>query len=177
MTTSATGTQPASFTNKNRVTGIASTAAGFDTNGIVNSLMAIERRPYDDLDYKRQSEQLRLQAYQAVNTALLAFRSSVSGLSSRSLWNAKMTSSTNEKSIVATANEYAVKGAYSFKVAQVAAATEYASRAVLDAKAPLAPPKKVPDPENEGEMMDGPPEKIGEIHLASAKTRVDAFSP
>ncbi len=170
MTTSATSSSSSLFSGKARVTGLGSNGK-FDTQSIVEQLMSIERQPYDKLDVKRQTEQLRLQAYQAVNTYLLNFRNSVSTLSSRTLWNAKNTTSTNEKSLTATANQYAVKGSYSFKVAQLATATQYMSKGVADSKAALSPAKKTIDAN--GNEVAAAAEKLGSITLASAKTRVD----
>ena len=142
-----------------KVTGLAS---GFDTTSIVEQLMSLERVPYEKLDVKKQTEQLKLQAYQAVNTYLMKFRNSISSLSSSKLWNSKATVSTNEKSLTASANEYAVKGSYSFKVAQLATATQYMSKGFSSSKTPIVSQK-------EGEK----PYKVGSVNLASAKTRVD----
>ena len=73
MTTSAT---------RPRVSGLAS---GFDTQGIIDSFMAVEKIPYQKLDVKKQTEQVRLQAYQAVNSMFLKFRTAVNSMASRSL--------------------------------------------------------------------------------------------
>ena len=138
-------------------------ASGFDTQGIVDSLMSIEKIPLEKLDIKKQTEQVRLQAYQAVNTYLLKFRTSMNSLSSKKLWNANACVSTNEKSITATANEYAVKGTYNFRVAQLATAAQYQTKTFTSKSAPLV---KRAD-------TSKPAENLGSINLASGKTRVD----
>ncbi len=148
-----------STSSVNRIPGLAS---GFDTQSIVDSLMALERKPLEKLTIQKQTEQVKLQAYQAVNSLLLNFRTSISNLASRKLWNSKTTVSSNEKSLTATANEYAVKGSYNFRVAKLATATQYMSKGFSDSKAPLVAQK-------EGEDAY----KLGTININSAKTRVD----
>ncbi|MCL2001005.1 MAG: hypothetical protein FWG74_06185, partial [Planctomycetes bacterium] len=142
-----------------QVTGIAS---GFDTAAIVGQLMQIEKIPYEKLDVKKQTQQLRLQAYQAVNSMLLKFRTSASSLSSQSLWRSKVATSTNEKSLTAIANQYAVNGSYSFKVAQLATASQFLTKGFASSKSAFVK-------QAEGEVSH----KIGEITMSSAQTRVD----
>ncbi len=160
----STGSTSSTGGASQRVTGLVS---GWDTQSIVESLMALERRPLEKLDVKKQTEELKLQAYQAVNTYLLKFRTSMASLSSTKLWNSKATVSTNEKSLTANANEYAANGSYSFKVAQLAAVTQYMSRGVANSKAPLAAQEKNAD------GSEPPAYKLGEINLSSPKVRVD----
>ncbi|MCD8140375.1 MAG: hypothetical protein LUE17_11465 [Planctomycetaceae bacterium] len=163
MSISSTGSSTSNYTGPTRMTGLVS---GFDTTSIVEQLMALERQPLNKLDIKKQTEELRLQAYQAVNTYVLKFRASIAGLSSSKLWNAKTATSTNEKSLTANASEYAVNGSYSFKVAQLAAVTQYMSKGMASSKTPLVKQEKVGD-------EDPKPYKLGELNLSSAKTRVD----
>ncbi len=145
-----------------RVTGLVS---GFDTSSIVESLMAIEKKPFAKLEVKKQTEELKLQAYQAVNTYLLKFRTSMSTLSASKLWNSKTAASSNDKSLGATASQYAVQGTYSFKVAQLATAAQSMTKGFASKTAPLADIKNA-----EGDTVN---EKIGSISLNSSKTRVD----
>ena len=142
-----------------QVTGIAS---GFDTASIVEQLMKIEKIPYDKLDIKKQTQQLKRQAYQAVNNMFLKFRTSVSSLSSQKLWRSKSASSTNEKCLTATANEYAVNGSYSLKVAQLATSTQFMSKGFASSKTAIVKQKDGEDPY-----------KVGSIVMNSAKSRVD----
>ena len=142
-----------------QVTGISS---GFDTASIVEQLMKIEKIPYEKLDYKKQTEQLKLQAYQAVNSMLLKFRTSVGTLSSQKLWKSKSVASTNDKALTGTANEYAVNGTYAFRVAQLATATQYMTKGFASSKTAF-----VKQAQNEE------PYKLGTISMNSAKTRVD----
>ncbi len=155
-------TSSSSSSSASRVTGMVS---GFDTTSIVESLMTIEKKPYTKLEVKKQTEELKLQAYQAVNTYLLKFRTSMSSLASSKLWNAKSAVSSNEKSLTATASQYAVKGSYSFKTAQLATAAQYTSKGFASKTAALADIKN-----SDGETVS---EKIGSISLNSSKTRVD----
>ncbi len=143
-----------------QVTGLAS---GFDTASIVEQLMQIEKIPYQKLDVKKQTAQLKLQAYQAVNSMFLKFRTSVGTLSSQKLWKSKTAGSSNEKSVTATANEYAVNGSYSFKVAQLATAAQFMTKGFASSKTAFVK-------QNSTDLAY----KMGEINLSSAKTRVDA---
>ncbi len=142
-----------------QVTGISS---GFDTASIVEQLMKIEKIPYEKLDIKKQTQQLRLQAYQAVNSMFLKFRTSVGSLSSQKLWKSKSAASTNEKSLTATANEYAVNGSYSLRVAQLATSAQFMTKGFASSKTAFVKQKATDTAY-----------KIGEIGMSSAKTRVD----
>ncbi|MDR3212101.1 MAG: hypothetical protein LBU79_09325, partial [Planctomycetota bacterium] len=141
---------------------ISGLVSGMDTNSIIQQLMALEKQPYDKLDVKKQTEQLKLQAYQAVNSMLLKFRNSVTDLSTQSLWKSKLATSSNEKSLTATASQYAVNGNYTFRVAQLATATQYMSKGVADTKAAFA------TPDDYGNYAT-----LGTIEVNSAKSRVD----
>ena len=158
MSTGSTGSA------SQRVTGLVS---GWDTQSIVESLMALEKKPLEKLDIKKQTEELRLQAYQAVNTYLLKFRTSMNTLASTKLWNSKTAASTNEKSITATAGEFAVNGAYAFRVSQLASITQYMSKGVANSKTALVKQEK------DAEGKEPAPYKLGEINLSSSKVRVD----
>lgn len=142
-----------------QITGIAS---GFDTAAIIEKLMKAEKVPYDKLDVKKQTEQVKLQAYQAVNSMMLKFRTSISTLSSQKLWKSKAVSSTNDKSLTAVANEYAVNGSYSLKVAQLAASAQFRTKGFASSKTAFV---KQADKDVAY--------KLGEINLNSAKSRVD----
>lgn len=163
MTSSASGTGSTGWQSskgpKQQLTGLAS---GMDTQSIVTSLMSIEKQSYDKLEVKKQTEQLRLQAYQAVNSMLLKFKSSITNLSSQKLWNSKLATSSNENSLKATASQYAVNGSYSFRVTQVASQAEYTSKGFSDTKETFGKADK-----------DGNYEKLGSITMNSPKSRVD----
>ncbi len=163
MTSSTSGTGSTGWQStqgpKQQLTGLAS---GMDTQGIVTQLMAIEKQSYDKLEVKKQTEQLRLQAYQAVNSMLLKFKSSITNLSSQKLWNSKLATSSNETSLKATASQYAVNGTYSFRVTQTASQAEYTSKGFSDTK------------ESFGKAdANGKYETLGTISTTSAKSRVD----
>lgn len=163
MTSSASGTGPTGWQStkgpKQQLTGLAS---NIDTQSIVTQLMSIEKQSYDKLEVKKQTEQLRLQAYQAVNSMLLKFKSSITNLSSQKLWNSKLATSSNENSLKATASQYAVNGSYSFRVTQVASQAEYTSKGFSDTKETFGKADK-----------DGKYDQLGSITINSAKSRVD----
>ncbi|MDR2390110.1 MAG: hypothetical protein LBE84_00295, partial [Planctomycetota bacterium] len=147
------------MSSSQQITGLSS---GFDTATIVEQLMAIEKIPYTKLDTQKQTAELKLQAYQAINSMLLKFKTSISNLASTKLWQAKTAVSTNENSVTATANEYAVAGTYAVRVAQLASSAQFVTKGFASSKTALVK-------QNSEELAY----KIGSITMNSAKSRVD----
>ncbi|MDR0361973.1 MAG: flagellar filament capping protein FliD [Planctomycetota bacterium] len=142
-----------------QITGLAS---GFDTQSIVKQLMEVEKAGYNKLDVKKQTEQLKLQAYQGVNTFIKKFRDSVSNLAGQKLWNSKSAGSTNEDSLIATANQYAVNGSYSFRVTQTASSAQFSSKGFSSKTDQIGQSN-----------ADGTVNKLGVINLNNAGARID----
>ena len=142
-----------------KITGINS---GFDTATIVEQLMAIEKIPYQKLDVKKQTEELKLQAYQSINSMLMKFRTSVGSLASAKLWQSKTAASTLSDSISVVANQYAVNGAYSLRVAQLATSAQFRTKGFASSKTSFVK-------QNETDLAY----KMGTLSLNSAKVRVD----
>jgi flagellar hook-associated protein 2 len=94
-------------------------ATGLPTEDLVKSLMAIERKPIDRLEAKKESEAIRLKAYGQLNSKLDALRSAVRDLSVTSGVRTTKVQLSNEESITASSSG-AATGSYSVAVAQLA---------------------------------------------------------
>jgi flagellar capping protein FliD len=147
------------MTATQQITGLSS---GFDTATIVEKLMAVEKVPYTKLDTQKQTEELKLQAYQAINSMLLGFKNSVASVSSSKLWNSKAAVSTNDSSLSVTANEYAVNGSYSLRVAQLATSAQFNSKGFASSKTSFVK-------QNDSDVAY----KIGTLTFNKAEVRVD----
>lgn len=138
-----------------QITGLSS---GMDTANIVQQLMAIEKSSVTKLESKVKIEELKLQAYQAVNNMFLEFRTKINTLSNTSTWLAKKAASSKDNILAATASQYATAGTYTFRVAQLASTAQYMTRGFSGSKDPI--------------LKNSEAEK-GYITLESAKARVD----
>ncbi|MDR1612507.1 MAG: flagellar filament capping protein FliD [Planctomycetota bacterium] len=142
-----------------QITGLAS---GFDTASIVEQLMAVEKTGYTKLETKQKTEQLKLQAYQGVNTFIKKFKESVANLAGQKLWNSKSASSTNDSSLTATASQYAVNGSYSFRVTQMAGSAQFSSKGFNSKTEALG-----------ASQSNGAPNQLGVVTMNNAQARVD----
>ena len=131
-------------------------ASGFDTASIIKALMTAESTAKTKLEEKKSMFELRLEAYRAVNNLFSIFQQSINNLSKADTWSGKIASSSNESVLLATANKYALEGAHSFRVAQLASTAQYMSKGFADATAAKVSPSQA-----------------GVIRIDSVKSRVD----
>ncbi|MGB3212418.1 MAG: flagellar filament capping protein FliD [Desulforhopalus sp.] len=94
-------------------------ATGLPTEDLVESLMAIERRPIERLEADKEYETQRLKAYGQFNTKLDDLRSAVSKLNLTSEVRTTSARLSSEESISASSNG-ASTGSYDISVAQLA---------------------------------------------------------
>ncbi|BHH83408.1 flagellar filament capping protein FliD [Desulforhopalus sp. 52FAK] len=94
-------------------------ATGLPTEDLVDSLMAIERRPIDRLEADKEYESQRLKAYGQFNTRLDDLRSAVGNLNITSEVQTTSVRLSSEESITASSNG-ASTGSYDIAVAQLA---------------------------------------------------------
>jgi flagellar hook-associated protein 2 len=94
-------------------------ATGLPTEDLVKSLMAVERKPIDRLESRKEQESFRLKAYAQLDTKLEALRSTVRSLSFTSGVRTTKVQLNSEESISASSNG-AAKGNYLVSVAQLA---------------------------------------------------------
>jgi len=122
---------------------------GLDVLGIVDNLIAVERAPIDRLETQVETYQKKISAYQALNSRLLAFKTSIEGLLfqgedvplsmpseyadrlSKSLFALRTTVSSDEDVVTATAGKGTAIGNYSVAVSQLAKFHSFASNNFL----------------------------------------------
>ena len=93
-----------------RVSGLAS---GMDVDQIVKDMMKAERIPLDKLKQKKQILEWQRDDYRSINTALLNFRQGIlMDMKLTSAYRTKVTSSTNEAMVSATATSGASASSY-----------------------------------------------------------------
>lgn len=96
--------------------------SGLDSAGLISQLMDLERQPQVRLKARQNSNQKVIDAFQALNTKLLAIETAAGAMSGTSGWGLmKATSSATDK-VVATASSGATSGSLSFNVNYLAEA-------------------------------------------------------
>lgn len=124
-TTSSTTGTTGSLT---RLTGLSS---GLDIDSWVKDLMKVEQTKVDTQAKKKQTMQWQQDAYRAINTKLLALRTSAFDMKLQSTFQTKSADSTDTSVLTATAGTSAVSGSYTIKVNSMAAAVTKSSTAAL----------------------------------------------
>ncbi|NOY85477.1 MAG: flagellar filament capping protein FliD [Nitrospirae bacterium] len=101
--------------------------SNLDINGIVTSLMEIERRPLLLLDKKEANFQAKLSAYGTLKGAVSSFQTAVKDLNNISKFQSLSTASSDKTIFTATADATAISGTYSIEVSQLAQAQKLAA--------------------------------------------------
>ena len=115
----ACGPDRAGIRKDTTMTGITSGVgllSGFPIQDIVDQLMAIEARPLNLLQARKQVLQTQRTAFMELNARLLSLKSTVSRFDEALFFRAFKASSSNSSVLVATAGENAVAGEYTFQV-------------------------------------------------------------
>lgn len=105
----------------------AGIGSGLDVNGIVTSLMGVEKKPLNLLAQQKSAFQSEISAYGTLNGALATFQTTVSALSNASVFNAQNVVSANSTVFTATASGNATIGDYAVTVNQLAKSQKLAS--------------------------------------------------
>lgn len=105
--------------------------SGLDVNGIVSQLMALERRPLQQLERQRSAVQSELSAFGRLQGAVATMRDAARRLADAATWTATTVSSSNAAAVSATSNGSAPPGSYSVTVARLAAAQTLAMPTAL----------------------------------------------
>lgn len=98
----------------------ASSSAGIDVQTIVSQLMAIERKPIDDLNTRISSYQTKISSFGTISSLVSTFQSSLQGLTGALQSFSAISSDTSVAS--ASADSTAVAGTYSLSVSSLAQA-------------------------------------------------------
>jgi len=108
--------------------GISLGGVNLDVNGIVSQLMALERRPLDNLIKKNNDYKSQLSELGRLKSALSSFQSAMSGLSSLDkfeTYNASTSESETAQTFTATVDSDATSGIYSIDVENLARANKW----------------------------------------------------
>ncbi|MDO9232903.1 MAG: flagellar filament capping protein FliD [Methylotenera sp.] len=98
----------------------AGIGSGLDVNGIVTSLMNVEKKPLNAVAKQKTDYQSQISAYGSLKSALSAFQTSVGALAGAAQFNAQTVSSSNTSVFSATSNGNATIGDYAVTVSQLA---------------------------------------------------------
>lgn len=105
----------------------AGIGSSLDVNGIINQLMALERRPVTVLDTKETSYQAKLSAYGFLKGSLAAFQSAAQALSTPAKFTAQRAAVADATIFSASAGSGAASGSYSVEVGLLAQAQKLKS--------------------------------------------------
>lgn len=101
--------------------------SSLDVNGIINSLMALERQPVTALSTKEASYQAKLSAYGSLKGSLAAFQSAAQVLSAPAKFAVQKTTVGDVAVLSAAAGSGAASGSYSIEVGVLAQAQKLKS--------------------------------------------------
>lgn len=95
---------------------------GLDVNGIVEQLMAVERRPFQALAERESSYKAKISAYGSIQNDLSSLRTALSGLSTLAGFNGLSSTVSDPAVASVTTTSSAVAGSYSLEVTKLAQA-------------------------------------------------------
>lgn len=108
--------------------------SGLDANSIITQLVALERRPIEQLRSEASRIDARLSSYGRIQSALDALRSAARGLADASTWRAASATSADPTAIGVSASSNSAPGSYAVQVNALAAAQMNATSAVPSAQ-------------------------------------------
>jgi len=106
--------------------------SGLDVGAIVDQLMAIERRPLDQLEAGKQNLQTQLSTLGRLKSSLATFQSVVSDLKTLDAFEVYQAESSDETAFTVTANSDAAIGFSDIEVIRLAEAHKMGSLAIAD---------------------------------------------
>lgn len=115
----------------------AGVGSGLDVETIITKLMALERKPIDNLKTAADKIDEKLSGFGKIQSALSSLRDAARSLTSNSTWGVTKASSADAAAVSATSGDKSVPGSYSVSVTQLAKSQMVASTAVPDAAAAL----------------------------------------
>ncbi len=109
--------------------------SGLDTTTIIESLIALERRPAVILEAEQQEKTNIVSALKALQAKLIALASDVSSLTRRSTYETAAVSVSDETALTATASGQGTAGSYDLRVLSLARSHQIASQGFSDQSA------------------------------------------
>jgi len=114
------------------LTSVEGLISGLDTTEIIDSIMAVERRPITILEAQRERYNNQLLSYQSVTAKLLGVQSSAEGLANSSTFDARVTTSSDTDILTASAAAAASVGTYDLTLDAIARSHQVASQGFAD---------------------------------------------
>ena len=122
---------------------IGGLASGMDIDQIVGDLMKAERMPLDKLKQQKQTLEWQRDDYRSMNSLLLNFRSELMNMKLTTQYRSRLTSSTQQDRVTATATSAASASSYSIsKVDQLASAATLKNGSKISADGKKVDPTK-----------------------------------
>ena len=109
----------------------AGVGSGIDIQGIIDGLMAVERRPLDIIQFKREEIGVRISGYGELLSSLSSFNSSVTNLNSLDALSLFTTFTSDDSVVDLTATDDAATGNYNIEVTRIAESHKVASGEIL----------------------------------------------
>jgi flagellar hook-associated protein 2 len=106
--------------------------SGINTGQLINSLIAIDAQPVNDLQNQIALYQSEEAAYQAISANLLAAKQSADTFSQPGTFTATKATSSNTTALTVSSTNSATPGTYTFNVAQVATSQQLITRGFAD---------------------------------------------
>ncbi len=106
--------------------------SGLDINGIVTQLMALERRPLENLEDKESLINSQISAFGQLKSQISNFQSAMSNLASAEKFRLYSTASSDDAILKLSASSSAAKGVYSIDVSRIAENHKKASTTFAD---------------------------------------------
>ncbi|HNU10552.1 MAG TPA: flagellar filament capping protein FliD [Rubrivivax sp.] len=111
--------------------------SGLNANSIISQLVALERRPIEQLKTEAGRIDAKLSSFGRIQSALDALRSAARTLADTSTWRAASATSADPAAIGVTASANSAPGSYAVQVNALAAAQMNATSAVADSATPI----------------------------------------
>lgn len=104
--------------------------SGFDTTGIIDSLLGFQQTQIDTFNNRKAEVATKQSSFKGIEAQLLTLQSSMSRLNraTNSVFDARVAKSSNEEVLVATAGSGAISSNYQLSVDQLATAHQIASQ-------------------------------------------------
>jgi flagellar hook-associated protein 2 len=110
----------------------AGITSGLDVDSIVSQLMALERRPLDALQQKKEDIGTRISAYGKLKSSLSTFQDAMQKLSTPAALKVYTATSGNDAVFTASASDIAEASTFGIEVVRIAERHKFASQELLD---------------------------------------------
>ena len=120
------------------MTSVDGLVSGLDTTSIVNQLMALERRPVENLTARKATYDARVTAWDQIGAKIAALRTALEALDTASDLKSFKATSSNTNVLTVSAGSSAVPGPISFVVKELASAQQLMSKSFASPSAEVS---------------------------------------